>query len=462
MRIVTPVSVFDQHLAGKWCEVIKHLDCGRNHELHVVYPRSAELAASSIREALQDYFDSVKLHQMEVEPMGGWPFGPNTQFHACATFMAKDNPRQPWFLCELDCYPVKSNSFDLLASRYASAGTPFFGKISPTFWRDDNGLIASSLFGKDDMTMSGCAIYPGDILTRRFTSSLMADLMKGFDETTGAPNTGWDVHLRYAIRKEGVSDAGNLIADNWNTIKYKNENGRFVCENNPEHEIYKQHPNFEIRKTNNPVGPEALFIHGCKDESLADLILGGSKPTEYVPPKVMAAQVVTEKNNSILEDQILEMKRMMEQQQQLITSLLQQQASAPVRTREPKILPPEPIKKRNCTLNRAKDALRERLESLPEQDGPSGTDGPIGTDGICDANEPESNEPTGESVTPKSSTPPAWGDIIAEMRKAGRSVRASELADKFNMESAFMREYCAKIPGLKVGVPPVYWVTLVE
>ena len=52
MRIVTPVSAFDQHLAPKWCEVIQHLDCGRNHELHLVFPRSAEVAANTIYEGM--------------------------------------------------------------------------------------------------------------------------------------------------------------------------------------------------------------------------------------------------------------------------------------------------------------------------------------------------------------------------------------------------------------------------
>ena len=90
--------------------------------------------------------------------------------------------------------------------------------------------------------MSGCAVYPGDLPIRRFTAPLMADLMKGFDETSGAPNSGWDVHLRYAIRREGVSDAVNLIADNWKTINYLVENGRLACDNHPDHELYRQHP----------------------------------------------------------------------------------------------------------------------------------------------------------------------------------------------------------------------------
>ena len=441
MRIVTPVSVFDQARAGKWCEVIKHLDCGRNHELHIVTPRSAELAAAAMQEELRDYFESVKVHVMEGEPIGGWPYGPNTQFHACATFMARDNGRLPWFLCELDCYPLRSNSFDVLSSRYTSAGVPFFGKIGHTFWRDDNGKISSSLFGKDDTTMSGCAVYPGDLPIRRFTAPLMSDLMKGFDETSGAPNSGWDVHLRFAIKREGVSDAGNLIADNWNTINYRVENGRLACDNNPNHELYRQHPNFELRKTNATVGADALFIHGCKDDSLPDLILADKLPQEVIAPKQPAStKVIAETNDqSKLQDELTEMRKMMLEQQKLITSLLQQKTAEPV-----KIIVAETPIDLGCENGNVMPV------STPGLIGPSGCS--VGLDEVI-------SPPNKADIGPSGLTQEL---LLNYMKGIGKALSCKTVAAHFGIPNEEMALFVAKTPGLKLSGPPVNWITLAD
>lgn len=432
MRIVTPVSTFDQHIAPKWCEVVKHLDCGRNHELHLVYPRSAEPAAHAIQNELQGNFEVIKMHLMESEPLGGWPYGPNTQFYASSLAMLRDNPKAAWFLCELDCYPMRSNSFDLLESRYSNAGVPFFGKIGPTFWRDDNGRITSSLFGKDDTTMSGCAVYPGNLLNRRYTSSLMADLMKGFDESTGAPSTGWDVHMRFAIKKEGVSDAGNLIADNWNTIKYKIEDGKLVCENNPDHEIYRRNPTFEHRKTNSPVGFDALFVHGCKDDSLPQLILSDSIPKESSAskPKVAEQSTAQADESAKLLAEMAEMKRMMEQQQLVIANLLQEKESKPV--------------KETIAIN-PNVASIVGITQLPPGISPPPKPRP----------RPEPTAPTETELTLSED------EILRVVKGAGKALRSNDLAGMFiNTNPQEVRDLAAKIPGLQVSGPPGYWVSL--
>lgn len=426
MRIVTPVSAFDQHLAPKWCEVIKHLDCSRNHELHLVFPISAEMAAKAIYDELRDSFDIVKMHTMSSEPIGGWPFGPNTQFYACAQYAAKDNPRLPWFLCELDCYPTRSNSFDMLASRYASAGVPFFGKINPTFWRDDKGRISTSLFGKDDTTMSGCAVYPGDLINRRFTAPLMADLVKGFDDSNGAPATGWDVHLRFAIKREGVSDAGNLIADNWNTINYRLENGKLACDNNADHEIYRQNPHFEMRKTNKPVSLDALFIHGCKDGSLPDLILNDELPLEAVSPRQTAAtQAVNQLNQPSVETQneIAELRKMMLEQQKLIASLLQQRA-APEPVKPIVEIPAEPTQPQPEYVNDIEKSIEVRAVNPAE---------PLSQDAVFDL-----------------------------VKNAGKALTSKTIAAHFNATPEEIQDFVAKTPGLKLSGPPVNWVSLAE
>ena len=314
MRIVLPVSPHDRHLLDGWVKIIQHLRCGTQHQLHMVVPLSCEVNAIEAKKELEDYFDSVDIHIMESEPLGGWPIGPNYQFYQAARFMAQTGPNLPWFFCELDCRPIRTHAFDALASRYASSGVPFLGNVSPTPWRSDDGRIVPSLEGKDDIMMSGCAIYPGSLINHPICKPLMDDLSKGM-ESTEVP---WDLYLRYVQRKLGMSHT-DLLANHWNTVNYHMEDGALVCEARPSHEVFDQKPNFEQRKCDGAIHPEAVLIHGCKDDSLTELILADAIPSRLAgsfTSKSKASKLPPVANDAkveALERQLAEMQAMLKQ-----------------------------------------------------------------------------------------------------------------------------------------------------
>lgn len=344
MKIVVPVSLSDCHLLKQWGDVVRHFHCGFNHSLHFVFPPSVESYVEKAKEDLRGEFDAIELHRMQIEPQGGWPYAPNVQFYQSARIMAAD-PQSPWLYNELDCLPVRPFAYDAIAARYANAGAPFFGSVNPTFWRDESsGRITPSMIGKDDTTLSGCAVYPGNLVQRGKCRSMMVDLMKGVGDVSGAPKVGWDVHLRFAFKSEGIASS-NLIQDNWNTINYRVEGGGVVCDVNDQHETYRKNPHYERRPTNKPLGDETVLVHGCKDSSLADLVLAGQIPSNrYVPaPVVIAPVTVTATSPDAdkikqLEAKLAQMMAMMSQMP-VAPQPAPQPEEAPAPVERPKIAP---------------------------------------------------------------------------------------------------------------------------
>ncbi len=297
MRICCPVSRSDLSLLPDWVDIAIHLRCGSQHALHFVVPNSLQSEVMDAKARLEEAgtFESVQCHVLDMEPMGGWPIAPNNFFYHCAFFMEKENPTLPWQLVELDCRPLRQNSFDAVAAKYASCGNPFFGSVDKTPWRETIpylldergnqtaipnpkfGKITKSIYGDADLMMSGCGVYPGNMLTRPNLSGLMMDFMKGGDSI----EQPWDMHLRAAMQAEGMAHT-DLIAQHWNTENYRIEDGQIVCDARDTHEMMLQNPNWEIRKCGGIVNPSAALIHGCKDDSLTKLILSNSIPDVIV------------------------------------------------------------------------------------------------------------------------------------------------------------------------------------
>lgn len=311
MRIVVPVSRSDLHLLPQWVELHEfHKVSGLNHQLFIVVPRTIASDAMDAKARLDPLFESVAIHQLDHEPYGGHPKAPNMHFYECAALMARHNEGVPWQLVELDCLLTKANGYDVIASKYGSSGVPFFGAVSKTPWRETEMMIESgkdaqgrpvfapnprygnitrSPFGDADVIVSGCAVYPGNMIKRPNFAGLMQDFMKGSD----SPDEAWDIYLRAAMSADGFVDT-NLIASMWNTCNYRVENGALMCDPMPSHEVFERNPTWAHRQCGGQVHPDAVLIHGCKDDSLFKLITEGKTPTVYVPaPQAAAAPAQT-------------------------------------------------------------------------------------------------------------------------------------------------------------------------
>jgi len=267
MKIVVPVSASDAKRLNQWIEVeMKHGNL-LNHTISFLPTFSTEDQVKAAAQFLMENGIQAEVLKMQIEPYGGWPMASNMHFYEAVRLMSLQ--QQPWFWCELDCLRTSSNGWDVAAAGYTSCGTRFFGHVGPAPWRDDaTGNITKSPFGEEDTMMSGCGIYPANFPNLPEVAPLLADFVKGGDSAPSA----FDVYLRDVIRLNGVANT-HLIADHWNTVDYKFDGKNLSCSPNMEHENLQG--NTEIRKKGGIVNSQAVIVHGCKDDSLFNLIMDG-------------------------------------------------------------------------------------------------------------------------------------------------------------------------------------------
>ena len=267
MKIVAPVSYSDEGNIGKWVDVILHYGGLINHEVCFLPSPSCVEVATIQAERLVKAGIATKVLTMKEDPAGGWPKGPNIQFYEAVRLMSGQD--QPWFWMELDCMPVRSNWADTVSVAYTSSGAKFMGCVVPTPWRDDiTKKIVKSPDGPTDTTLCGCAVYPHDMMMLPEMLPALNDFMKGEDSAVSP----FDVYLRVATRLNGVSNSP-MIDDKWNTENFRISNGVLECDSRSRHDALPE--GFEIRKRGGAVSPFAATVHGCKDDSLYNLIMGG-------------------------------------------------------------------------------------------------------------------------------------------------------------------------------------------
>jgi hypothetical protein len=268
MKFVVPVSIHDSSKLDEWVDVVLKFGKLFNHSIEFIptIPVRSESAAAAQR--LVDSGISASVADSMISPESGWPRATNVMFFEAVKLMFRQS--QPWMWMELDCLPVRSNWADALAGAYSSSGSRFMGSVVKTPHKDDiTGKIVKSPWGDDDDMMCGCGVYPAGMAGLEELEPMINDFMKGPDS---AP-VGFDIYLRFGIKKYGRSHT-DLIEDKWNTVDYRIESGSLVCSPLNSHEGIN--PNQErIPFRSKTASPIAATIHGCKDSSLHDLIMGG-------------------------------------------------------------------------------------------------------------------------------------------------------------------------------------------
>lgn len=267
MKIVAPISASDMESAERWADAIIHYGNLANHSIAILPTLEAIPTAEEILQRFIDAGINAEILNMELIPAGGWPKAPNTHFFEAARLMSRQ--MEPWFWMEMDCLPVRQNWADMLAAAYTSCNARFMGWVGPTPWRDDTtGRRVPSPFGEGDIMLTGCSIYPANMFALPEIAPLLYDLVKG----EASPDTGFDIHLRFAINNTGMSHS-ILFADKWNTINFRIEDGKLTCDSKPDH--VGVNPNFDQLRKGGDVSPSSAVVHGCKDSSLHALIMAG-------------------------------------------------------------------------------------------------------------------------------------------------------------------------------------------
>lgn len=267
MRIVTPISMSDVEELDKWVDEVILYGNLQSHGISLLPTYSVTQEANEAAQKLSDAGISVEILKMQVDPSGGWPAAPNVHFFEAVRLMSKQN--QPWLWNELDCRPIHSQWANILAGAYASCGSRFMGNVVKTPWRDDiTKKPVKSPLGDDDVMMMGCSVYPANMAMLERFQPLLNDFMKGPD----APDTAFDIYLRDVIKLEGKSHS-KMIDDKWNTEKFIFDGEKLSCAARTSHEGMEGVQ--DVIKRGGVVSPDAVMVHGCKDDSLHELIMAG-------------------------------------------------------------------------------------------------------------------------------------------------------------------------------------------
>ncbi len=262
MLIVIPVSKSDEQMMDPTTELITKLGGCFNHDVLVVGSIDCELLVNKLVGDLRPQFRSASAYLFPCA-VTGWPLGPNAYFRSTVSYLCYESGNtQPWYWFELDNTPLKSGWADTLQHAYNETGAVFMGAKHPTFYSDSGGKLIIK-----GHHMAGTGIYPSN-----FTDH--STLWK-FEE-----GIAFDVWIQWEVIKGGLTDTP-LIQHNWKTLNYRFEDGSVVCDNT----LPLPHPDLRF---NHPLREDAVILHGCKDNSLTELILNSlsGKTAEIDSPEV--------------------------------------------------------------------------------------------------------------------------------------------------------------------------------
>lgn len=267
MKIAIPVSAHDKHLLPAQADCLLKMGGLEEHQVIYIPTLSAKDAAYEAAERL-----GAEVRPLDRDFEGGAPVACNNHFAAVVNVLGLMGNTDPFLWMEADMLPVAPRWPGKLLDDYRMGGTPFRGNVVPTPFQEDGKLV----YRDNDTMMMGCGIYPAHMERDERIKPLIADLAK---PAWMNPRIPFDVYLRWPIKIIGVSNT-NLIADMWATENYEVEDyeqaiyGRIHCQS-------VDHGDRVVRERCGLVPKQALLVHGCKDGSLADLVLGrGQTPSK--------------------------------------------------------------------------------------------------------------------------------------------------------------------------------------
>jgi len=264
IHLVIPVSQTDVSLLPQMADVLVHHGSNRGHILTVVYNQDVVGAdVQAFCDKVKPLFDSVDSVQVTT-PRSGWPIGANQMFRECAIIAAKK--QICWLHLELDALPTRKGWLQEISNAYELSGKPFMGCIVPTrgFEKLEDGTrIAKS---QSNHMVGGMAVFHWNFAN---ASAKLGSVDRIFIWSRNVPLEPWDI----AVREEVIHKAqhSDLFQHNLRTVNYRVENGQWVCDNAKDN----------AQDHSKPVNARAAIVHGCKDSTLARLIISGSPLPEH-------------------------------------------------------------------------------------------------------------------------------------------------------------------------------------
>lgn len=261
MLFVIPVSRADVHLIKGLTDVMILLGGLQRHSVLFAPAPSVLQQASEEAIRLRGVCERVTVEAVAREPQGDWPLACNIQFRDVVELLDLRGINEPWFFMEADCTPRFAGYPDRLELEYRKRGMPFMGVLRKT------GDVAKKQDGSpldNSQYMVGAGIYPPNF--KEYSCLYKATGQHAGKDIKPLP---FDVRIRHEVGPKCWHT--DLIAHHRSTGNYRMENGKLVCD-----DYNRQEGNASYA---GEISEMAFIVHGCKDGSLAKLVLSGMQET---------------------------------------------------------------------------------------------------------------------------------------------------------------------------------------
>lgn len=279
MNLVLPVTTHDAERFKLRNDLLIQFGGLLDHTATIIHAPSVKKVAQAEYDRLRGVFGDVQIVQITAELSDPKPVvNQNVMFYHAVMALGRLRNNQPWIYLEADAAPTQKDWANRLQNAYRASGSHYFGNIvqMPVII---NGQL--EIESGEEMMM-GVGVYPPDMLN---LDNGIRPLVIDLGKQVGNPGVPFDIYLRGEMRLKGWSNT-DLIADQWNTHKYRAVQGGFECEAVPTDRLVRNRGGF--------VSSKALVIHGCKDNSLYELLKGTNLVGQAGPPVVeVKSPVVT-------------------------------------------------------------------------------------------------------------------------------------------------------------------------
>lgn len=256
MLIVFPFFPGDSDRAKNLAEHIRNLGGVENHKCLIICPDGT--SRDGIEEPLREAFASVDVHTYRAT-LEGWPQGPNEMFAEAAALIDRDDRFGDFFWMETDCSPRTSTWADQIAMEWKNGGLPMIGVTVDTVHMDSRQVVGRHVVGVAGYPKNFAQLCP---LVRSVTQMsreyrMARQVPRAFDAYFGPYTVGRTTETR-------------LIQHLWRSKGF-------------EHGVDGIIRASEVTGPNAIVHPEAVLIHGAKDDSLLR-IFSRRAPAAVIPP----------------------------------------------------------------------------------------------------------------------------------------------------------------------------------
>lgn len=273
MLLAIPVSASDASKLPKTAAIFKKFGPYAGFPCAIFARRDCENEARVFAEEIKPLFSNLDIHVLDFHAKNATEAAAK-HFRLVAQKVSESYTAGPWYFYELDNTPVQPGWLTKLQREHHESGKAHMGAIVPTRgWEIQPDGTRKPAFG--DPHMVGTGIYHHALFSKSAIISQIDRVMPW-----AGPLEPFDIRLRYEV----VPHAHNtiLIQHNWNTGNYRLEGSKIVCDDlsgSPETNHAK------------PYDGHAVVVHGCKDGTLADLVLAdkigsvkAEKPKEEPKP----------------------------------------------------------------------------------------------------------------------------------------------------------------------------------